>query len=275
MTDDRARTHVTERLEALQSADERLARALEAIGAGASRIPGNAIDREPVDGLTHAVAALREPLSAEVEALSAADGAARRADHPAWEGTGGSSARVSHAVQVAYVAVGEASGAAASLFTTGRLMFQGAACDLAVERMKAYAQVTKGLNALLPQVVGWELREEGLACHCVCPMCGIGACGCVWASLHNIDVAWGGAGLAEPDQRGIVLRSPPRPGSQLAADGVHQWDRIVAVDDEAVRTPGKLQAALRRHAIGDEVRLRVEHEGDSRDVVVRHVSDLP
>jgi hypothetical protein len=38
--------------------------------------------------------------------------------------------------------VGEASGAAASLFTTGRLMFEGAACDLAVDRMKAYVDIT-------------------------------------------------------------------------------------------------------------------------------------
>jgi len=153
-------------------------------------------------------------------------------------------------------------------------MFEGAACDLAVDRMKTYAQVTKALNALLPQVAGWELREEGLACHCICPMCGLGACGCIWASLHNIDMAWGGAGLAEPDERGIPLRSPPRPGSQLAAAGVQQWDRVIAVDDQAVRAPAELQTALRRHAIGEEVRLRIAHDGDSREVVVRHVSDL-
>jgi S1-C subfamily serine protease len=106
-------------------------------------------------------------------------------------------------------------------------------------------------------------------------MCGLGACGCIWASLHNIDVAWGGVGLADPDERGIQLRSPPRAGSQLAAAGVQQWDRVVAVDDQAVRAPAELQTALRRHAIGEEVRLRIEHDGDSREVVVRHASDLP
>jgi hypothetical protein len=42
-------------------------------------------------------------------------------------------------------------------------MFEGPACDLAVDRVKTYAQATKALTALLPQVVGWELREEGLA----------------------------------------------------------------------------------------------------------------
>jgi hypothetical protein len=40
-------------------------------------------------------------------------------------------------------------------------------------------------------------------------------------------------------------------------------------------SPAELQTALRRHAIGEEVRLRIERDGESRDVVVRHASDLP
>jgi hypothetical protein len=275
MTDEAASRRVTERLAALREADARLARALEATTAHVSSIPETAIDMEPAEAIAAAIAALREPMPAELLALAAAEEVSTRQGLDlVGDGPAPSSATASNAVQGAYGAVGEASGAAASLFATGRLMFEGAACDLAVDRMKTYARATKALNALLPQVVGWELREEGLACHCVCPMCGLGACGCIWASLHNIDLAWGGAGLAEPDEHGIPLRSPPRPGSQLAAAGVHQWDRVVAVDDQAVRAPAELQTALRRHAIGEEVRLRIEHNGDSREVVVRHASDL-
>ena len=276
MTDEAASSRVTERLTALREADARLARALEATTARVSSIPETAIDMEPAEAIAAGIAALREPLPAELDALAAAEEVSTR---PGLVRVGigptPSSTTASDAVQSAYGAVGEASGAAASLFATGRLMFEGAACDLAVDRMKTYAQVTKALNTLLPQVVGWELREDGLACHCVCPMCGLGACGCIWASLHNIDLAWGGAGLAEPDERGIPLRSPPRPGSQLAAAGVQQWDRVVAVNDQAVRAPAELQTALRSHAIGEEVRLRIEHDGESREVVVRHASDLP
>jgi len=275
MTDD-ARTQVATRLAGLQSADERLARALEMVAAETSRIPRGAIDAEPVVGLTDAIGTLREPLPAELGELSAtAQRSSGGSVDPASSGMAPSAAGAAEAVQHAYVAVGGATGAAATLFTTGRLMFEGAACDVAVDRMKRYAQITKALNALLPQVIGWELREHGLACRCVCPMCGIGACGCIWASLHNIDLASGGAGLADPDERGIPLRSPPRPGSQLAAAGVQQWDRVVSVDDQTVRTPVELQTALRRHAIGEEVSLRIEHEGESRTVVVRHASDLP
>jgi hypothetical protein len=276
MTDEAASRRVTERLAALREADGRLARALEATTAGVSSIPETVIDMAPAEAISAAIAGLREPLPAALDALAAGEAVSTRQElDRVGDGPAPSSAKASDAVQAAYGAVGEAAGAAASLFTTGRLMFEGAACDLAVDRMKTYAQVTKALNALLPQVVGWELREEGLACHCICPMCGLGACGCVWASLHSIDLAWGGAGLAEPDERGIPLRSPPRPGSQLAAAGVQQWDRVVALDDQAVRAPAELQAALRRHAIGEEVRLRIEHDGDSREVVVRHASDLP
>jgi PDZ domain len=276
VADDAARTRVAERLEALQSTNQRLGRVLEAVADGASRIPGSAIEREPVDGLTNAIAAFHEPLPPRLKALSAAaERAAQRVPRSAGDGPVASAPKASEAIEAAYIAVGEASGVAASLFTTGRLMFEGAACDLAVNHMKTYAQVTKALNLLLPQVVGWELREEGLACHCICPMCGLGACGCIWASLHNIDVAWGGAGLAEPDERGIPLRSPPRSGSQLAAAGVQQWDRIVSVDDEPVRSLGELQAALRRHGIGEEVRLRIDLDDESREIVVRHASDLP
>ena len=276
MTDEAASRRVTERLAALREADGRLARALDATTAGVSSIPETAIDMEPAEAISAAIAALREPLPAALDALAAAEEVSPRQElDRVGDGPAPSSAKASDAVQAAYGAVGEAAGAAASVFTTGRLMFEGAACDLAVDRMKTYANVTKALNALLPQVVGWELREEGLACHCICPMCGLGACGCIWASLHNIDAAWGGPGLSEPDERGIPLRSPPRPGSQLAAAGVQQWDRVISVDDQAVRSPAELQTALRRHAIGEEVRLRIDRDGESREVVVRHASDLP
>jgi hypothetical protein len=274
MTDEAASRRVTEQLAALREADGHLVRALDATTAGVSSIPETAIDMEPTEAISAAIAALREPLPAALDALAAAEEVSTRQGLDRVGDGQAPFARASDAVQAAYGAVGAAAGAAASVFTSSRLMFEGAACDLAVDRMKTYAQVTKALNALLPQVVGWELREEGLACHCICPMCGLGACGCIWASLHNIDTAWGGAGLAEPDERGIPLRSPPRPGSQLAAAGVQQWDRVIAVDDQAVRAPAELQTALRRHAIGEEVRLRIAHDGDSREVVVRHVSDL-
>jgi hypothetical protein len=171
MTDEAASRRVAERLAALREADGRLARALKATTAGVSSIPETAIDMESAKAMAAAIAALRQPLAAEMGALASADEVSTLQDlDRGGDGPAPSSAKASDAVQGAYGAVGEASGAAASLFTTGRLMFEGAVCDLAIDRMKTYAQATKALNTLLPQVIGWELREEGLACHCVCPM---------------------------------------------------------------------------------------------------------
>lgn len=138
-----------------------------------------------------------------------------------------------------------------------------------------YAQLARALNALLPQVVGWELREEGLWCRCNCPMCAIGACSCIWASMHSIDVAGGGPGLTGLEELGIPLRSPPRPGSDLEATGIRQWDRVLSVDGEAVQSPVQFHTALRRHSIGEPLRLRFGREGESQELVLRHGSELP
>lgn len=276
MTSGTPRTRAVERLAALRVADEDLDRSLEGVVAGMSVIPPSAIDPETLEALVAAVRALHEPLSADLDSLPAADGGtSSQLLGAAGDGWVRPSAPVSEAVQAAYVALGRASGAVAALFTTSRLMCEDAVCDQAETRMKTYAGVAKALNALLPQALGWELREEGLPCQCICPMCGLGACGCIWASMHTIDVAWGGPGFPGPFEQGIPLRSPPRPGSQLAAAGVRQWDRVLSVDGEGVGSPVQLQAALRRHALGEEVRLGVGRDGEAWELTVRHVSDWP
>ncbi|MCA1587871.1 MAG: PDZ domain-containing protein, partial [Chloroflexi bacterium] len=238
--------------------------------AAMAQIPPNAIDREPLADLEKTLSALREPWPPDIAAISAGG-----RDTSATDGNQrGSQAAASEAIRSAFGVVSDAGAAATTLFTTGRLMYHGAACTFADGRSQAYAATSRALHDLLPQVVAWELREAGLYCQCVCPMCGLGACGCIWASLHTISIAWGRPGLPGPDERGIPLRSPPRPGSQLADAGVPQWAHLTAVDGEPVRSPFDLQKALRQHSIGDEVRLRVEHEGDSREILVRHVSDI-
>jgi PDZ domain-containing protein len=258
--------HVADRLAALREADARLAHALDGAMDAVSDVPDGAIDKDAADALRVAVTALGEPPAGELTALA---GETRKLRDPAEQAP----AAVPR-LQAVYAHVASAHAASVALFQTGRLMLVSAACDLALGRIKAYRSVTNALNALLPQVVAWQLREEGLACHCVCPMCGLGVCGCIWASLHNIDLAVGGAGVA-PDDRGVPLRSPPRPGSELAAAGVRQWDHVESVDGDPVRTIPELQTALRRHRIGEDVRLGVTHDGERRELVVKHASDFP
>ena len=258
---------VAERLAALREADARLSHGLEVAVDALSGVQDGEIDKDPEDDLRIATTTLREAVPAELSALR---GEGLEVRVPAEQ----TPAAASQRLQAVYFDVANAHGAAVALFQTGRLMLVGAACDLALERIRTYRSVTNALNAILPQVVAWELREEGLACQCICPMCGLGACGCIWASLHNIDQAVGGSGVP-PDDRGVPLRSPPRPGSQLAAAGMQQWDRLLSVDGETVRTVPELQQALRRHAIGDDVHLGVTRNGAGQELVVKHVSDFP
>jgi len=74
----------------------------------------------------------------------------------------------------------------------------------------------------------------------------------------------------------VELRSPPRPGSQLAAAGIHERDRVLSVDGTRVRSNVELQAALRKHALGETAQLSVQRSsGELLDVPVKHVGDLP
>lgn len=270
VTDQGPRARVAERLTRLRAADERLSSALDAVVAAVAQIPKQAIDREPASALETSVSALREPLPPDVARVSSeAPETSGIVDQPLSE-----TAAASEAIQAAFGAVSDAGAAATALFTTARLMYHGAVCTFADGRSQGYAATSKALHDLLPQVVAWELREAGMYCQCICPMCGLGACGCIWASLHTIAVAWNRPGLPGPDERGVVLRSPPRPGSQLADAGVSQWAYITSVDGDSVRSAPELQKALRQRSIGEEARLRIEENGHSREIVVRHLSDI-
>ena len=278
-TEGERRARVAHQLASLRAADERLSHALDDVLGAVTRIPEGSIDREPLGAIEATAKMLRLPPPADVAEIStpATAGIADRtlAESAARASNGGGSASAtSEAIQEAFGAVSAAGAVATALFTTGRLMFLGTACTFADERSQAYAATSRALHDLLPQVVAWELREAGSHCQCICPMCGLGACGCVWASLHTISLAWGRPGLLEPDERGIPLRTPPRPGSQLAEAGVQQWAHISAVDGEAVRSPVDLQTALRRHPVGEEARLRIDEDGRSREITVTHVSDI-
>jgi S1-C subfamily serine protease len=53
-------------------------------------------------------------------------------------------------------------------------------------------------------------------------------------------------------------------------------DRLLAVDGQEVRSVADIQAAIRKHALGEEVRLLVQRgAGPAREIGVRHVSDYP
>ena len=153
---------------------------------------------------------------------------------------------------------------------TARLSGDGDTCDLMEARLGDYAAALIDTRRALPHVVARELRRAGVTCACGCPACSIGLCGCIRATSAVTEVGWGGEEPAPTD--GLVLLGPPRPGSQLAEAGLDEGDRVLAVDSDPVGRNADAQAALRRHEVGDEVRLDVQRrDGERIQLTVRRV----
>jgi hypothetical protein len=148
--------------------------------------------------------------------------------------------------------------------------------EMAWRHLRAYAEAAQQINQLIASVVAWELEQQGLECRCICPMCSMGACGCVAAGTYYINEAWRettpSIGEAE---RGFLLL-PPRAGSPLAVAGVRGGERLLEVDDQPVATIAEIQTAIRKHQLGEEVGVLVQRGSESpRAIRARHISDLP
>ena len=160
-----------------------------------------------------------------------------------------------------------------ALYASARLLYENEVCDLADAYAADWARELVALNDLLALTVHGDLLSGGLTCRCICPTCGIGACGCTRNSIDTIRGYWGQPGL-EPSE-GLELRVPPRPGSQLAEAGLERGDRIIAVDGEPVHTNAEIQRALRGHPIGESMTMQVVRAGVPQEIRVARVSDLP
>ena len=145
--------------------------------------------------------------------------------------------------------------------------------EIAPQYLQDYAQAAQAVNHVIAPVVAWELLQDDLSCNCICPMCTMGACGCVSCCTDTIDEVWQEAALAPDGPPGFLLQAP-RPRSQLLLAGVQGGDRLLEVDGQPVQSFMDVQAAVRRHAIGEEVCLRVmDSSGEGRDIIVRHLND--
>jgi hypothetical protein len=160
-----------------------------------------------------------------------------------------------------------------ALYASARLLYESRVCDLADAHAAEWARELPVLNDLLAPMVHRELVSEGLACRCVCPTCGIGACGCTRNSVDTIR-GYSGQSQIQPGE-GLELRIPPRPGSQLAEAGLERGDRIISVDGQLVHTNAEIQRALRGHALGESMAMEVVRAGESQEIRVARVSDLP
>lgn len=152
--------------------------------------------------------------------------------------------------------------------------------ELAPRHLASHARGARLLNHLLPSVIVQELDRLELHCRCICPMCSLGACGCTEAGRGMISEAWREA-RPDVDERPGLTITPPRQGSQLADHRVRGGERLVAIDGEPLTASGMgaviaIQAAIRKHGIGDELLLAIAHDaGQDHELRVRHVSDFP
>lgn len=208
----------------------------------------------------------RDALERRLDAISARDG--RGASEPLMSLVPPSSA--SEALQRAAGAALAAAFAYEAAYQTARLAYDGDTCDLLETHLSDHVATVADARRALPHTVARELRGRGVTCACGCPMCSIGACGCIRATLATAEFAWNGQDPAR--ESGLTLLLPPRPGSQLAGAGLEEGDRVLAVDGEEVGSNTEMQAALRRHEVGHEARLEVERRsGERTDVIVRRV----
>ena len=146
--------------------------------------------------------------------------------------------------------------------------------ELAPRHLKACAALLHATARLIPEVTSGELAGDTLFCHCVCPMCGLGACACIEVGRQNIEAAWREACAAAVVQPFVL--DTPRPGSPLAFAGVERGDFLLAVDGQEVRTIPEIQALIRTHPIGGNVLLRIGRRGlTSHEITVPHTSDNP
>lgn len=152
-------------------------------------------------------------------------------------------------------------------------LYDPALRELAPKHLRTYTRAALWFNHLLPAAIVAELNRDGLDCHCICPMCSIGACGCMAAGRYFIDAAWRESKPETDAQPGLLITAP-RHDSQLAESEVSAGDRLVEVDGQAISTFMDVQTAIREHEIGGEMVFRIARGLEPpRDIRVRHVSD--
>ncbi len=238
-------------------------------------------EREVVRAYPEALAAIerfrptahaqRGRLESYLEGIGGADaGVATEGSLPYYPAAG-----VSGALRGVCVAFDHAALSYAMLYEMALRLHEPALREIAPDHLEAYVDAASTLHRLLPAAIAWELAQDGLQCTCICPMCGLGACGCVAFGTQTLVEAWREAIGAESALPGFGLQ-PPRPESELARAGVRGGERLLAVDGKEVRSVSDILAAIRKHALGEEVRILVQRGSEpAREISVRHVSDYP
>ena len=151
---------------------------------------------------------------------------------------------------------------AAHLFNDGvQGTGEGNTADMAEKHRRSYTDASQAIYRLIPDLVRWEMGKDG-ECVCICPACSLGICLCWHAHVDSL------MPVSPAEEGGILVRSPKANSTALQA-GLRQGDVILTADDQQVQTFQELQAIIRKHEPGEEVRLRVKRgPGEPLEVIV-------
>ena len=207
----------------------------------------------------------REASSAVARLFGGRDGAGRTTGEQA----------VTDFLRAAYAAFNYAAISYSALFEMALRLYDPPLRELAPKHLRDYADAAQTINQLIAGVAARELADVGLECQCICPMCSMGVCGCVSLGTATLNTAWRETAPSGDAARGFLIQ-PPKSDSELTAAGVQGGDRLLEVDGQAVTAVGEIQAAIRKHAVGEEVRLLVQRGSEApREIRVKHVGDYP
>jgi PDZ domain len=184
-------------------------------------------------------------------------------------GAEGPSARmlpVARSLGTVYAAVNELAFAYAVLHAKAHRAFDsqadGNTANLAESHLRAYTAAIQQLALLTSDVVVHELGSAGNDCLCQCPACGLGLCLCASHGTNTVRQAWQET-ILPTSEDGLHVRRP-RAGSEAERAGLVEGDHVVSIDGHEIKTDldiGAVQTAIRAHASGDTVRLRVVRQG--------------
>jgi hypothetical protein len=220
---------------------------------------------DPAEGLAE-VERIRDVVRDHLSALTALS---PDAEIPAHVGVSGAPrGPLTQAISAAEQGFAAATHAYAELHVTARILYEPDLCELAENHLADTIGGLQVLAALKTKALADELNAAGMFCQCRCPSCSIGACGCVRSSTASVADVWGWPD--PPIADGVELRSPPRPGSQLAAADIHARDRVLSIDGVVVHSIPEMQGALRKHPFGETAQLSVQRfTGEIVDVPVK------
>jgi len=245
------------------------------IEAALPRVQQHAVARDVLETLFKAVETQASALHAELDRRGATEDVQRSDQKESHEAARAPMlGDVSSALLEVVVEACEAVLSYTALATAAFRVYDPPLRKLAPAHLKAYVGAVRAIERLMPSVTVLELLERGFECECICPMCSLGACGCLAVGAETLDEAVAETALQAAPADGFAL-TRPRPGSQLDAAGVQEGDVVLAVDGAPVQRYVDIQRAIRKHPLGDNVRFTVQTRVGPQEFVVRHVRDYP